>query len=262
MVPKTGSSTLHALAGCPNYMQNADGSRLPMKERHVWMHSQPYRPCSLATLRDPCERISSIFRHLKERYPQRSTTQHYCKYLTLNGTPGTPACTTHWLHNATNISTFVELLAEHWSEILHHKLQDESSSKRHMVIAMPQHLWIGQYSRIVCTPQLTSDMPLLARELGGCAKEEAAEGRGGSMSCACVANVTAQAAKGTAGERNIGPQGQLQAHDWRGRHYDYAPWPPEQLALSTEGCAQTRALYKRDTQLWAKLCLPSAAVGA
>ena len=84
-----------------------------MKERHVWMHSQPYRPCSLATLRDPCERISSIFRHLKERYPQRSTTQHYCKYLTLNGTPGTPACTTHWLHNAINISTFVALLAEH-----------------------------------------------------------------------------------------------------------------------------------------------------
>ena len=139
MVPKTGSRSLLALANCPGYVRyrttrKANGRKPPNK---VWFHNMAYRDCSIATLRDPCERAVSIFRHLKERYPVSQAEPKYCKFN------ATPACPQHWLHNATTVDDFVSLLATHWAEIAAHPITDTYSSKRHLVVALPQYRWIG-----------------------------------------------------------------------------------------------------------------------
>ena len=252
MVPKTGSRSLHLLAQCPGYVQyQRTRQNKTLADRQgtpnvVWMHSMAYRPCSIATLRDPCERIGSRFRHLKERYPPQRASQHWCKYSS------TPACTTHWLHNATNLDSFVQLLGQHWPEIRDHNHMHEFSTKRHLVIAMPQSLWIGGWSRILCTPRITSELAPLARDIGACGTLDAPD-------CSCVsAKVTnrtdGRTATGTSDSRVGSAAGQRMGIDFSGRSYSYSQIDPEALALSPKRCAQTRQLYAGDAQLWTKLC--------
>ena len=240
MVPKTGSRALNTLAFCPRYRELANLTRAKLLDNRVHMHSQLYIDCSLATLRDPCERLVSIFRHLKERYSPSRASSHWCRFRS------TPACSTHWIHNASTVVKFVPLLRDNWAEIIGHSTKDEYSTKRHLIVAMPQYLWIGPLSRIICSQRLQQELPKLARTFGGCDPD----------SCDCV-DVKAPAANQTSpsGCTSINPvTGRLQGFDYGGRRYDLEALRPEELAHTDESCAQTRALYARDERLWRRSC--------
>ena len=250
MVPKTGSRSLIALGKCPSYRHSHSQGR-------IHLHKTTYMPCTLATLREPCERVVSIFRHLKERYPKERTNDKYCMFHET-----TPACSKHWLHKADNVSAFVSLLEAHWSQLLHHCMTDMISSRRHILVAMPQHIWIGKYSRVTCTSELTAQMPNLVEEFGGCPRDN------GTHPCACKAEVanafanesrkgsvkdaTAQTQRGIAGDKI--ELEETMVFDWAARRYPFKQMRPEQLAISPSVCEQTRALYQQDAQLWKTLC--------
>jgi hypothetical protein len=87
MVPKTGSRSLTEMQLCPRYV-------VARKERRVHLHATTYLPCSLVSLREPCDRFRSIFRHLFELYHRRTDPQ-YCNYISQS-----PSCPTHWFHRA------------------------------------------------------------------------------------------------------------------------------------------------------------------
>ena len=245
MVPKTGSRALHTLAYCPRYLELANLTRAKLLNQTILvrshMHIQLYTKCSLATLRDPCERLVSIFRHLKERYSPSRSSSRWCKFTS------TPACSTHWLHNASTVVKFVPLLRDNWGEIINHSTKDEFSTKRHLIVAMPQYLWIGPLSRVICSPRLQQELPSLAQTFGGCDPE----------ACDCVDVKAPAAANQTSpsGVTSINPYtGRLQGFDYGGRMYDLEALRPEDLAHTDESCAQTRGLYARDEQLWRRSC--------
>jgi hypothetical protein len=254
MVPKTGSRTLIQLGMCPRYQD----WRNPHRRDRIHFHSEGYLPCSIATLREPCERIVSVYKHMYELYHRR-TVQSYCMYRP------TPVCTTHWFHRATHVDEFVSLLRENWEEVLGHAMHDVRGSARHMIVNMPQYLWFGRLSHVVCTPQLDAAMPVLAARYG-CAKPCAqssstrAWASDGQFSgcalagrCMCGEQLTnlSSSSKSTASAHAA-------AKDWSGK-----PTPVRatdaQTNLSRAACSAVRELYARDTELWRHACARKAA---
>ena len=231
MVPKTGSRTLIKLNECPRYHRRG----------LIHLHATAYVPCSLATLREPCERVVSVFKHLYELYHGR-TMSKYCAHA---ASPS-PVCPAHWFHRAAHVDDFVDLLAANWDEVLGHDMRNVVNSARHRVVAMPQYLWIGRLSHVVCTPRLADELPALARR-HGCAHNATA--------CACVDAVT----NASAAPR---PAGLGAAHDvpvdWRGRSTN-ASAGEAMTNLSHRSCAATRQLYARDAHLWRALCAQHSA---
>ena len=237
MNPKTGSRTLGALAHCPVYFARKDPAHLKRKDREYFFHyhSMLYQPCTLATLREPCDRVVSIFDHLSELYHNRAGRQ-MCKY------PFSPACPSHWLHNATSVDRFVTLLAEReiWEEVVGHDTNDTSSSRRHLVVALPQYLWLGNASRVVCTPRLSAEFVRLAVEYGGCASNASA--------CDCIAK--AQQTSNSSSNARGDSHKDFAGHEIK----NYRPHTKEERTLSRAGCALARQVYWRDAQLWDAMC--------
>ena len=124
-------------------------------------HTQLYMPCSFVTLREPCSRVVSSYAHLRHVYPTRG--------------PGT----------AKTVNEYVVALQAHWSEILNRKITTWPAKDRHLVLAMPQHLWIGKASKVLCTDRLDELLPATLRGMG----------------CRAVPNSTA-VVKGVAGTAN------------------------------------------------------------
>ena len=198
MVPKTGSSLT---ADFIKISGVASGPSSRCNGRIQWhFHPTLYTPCSLATLREPCSRIISIYAHLRERYPKS------------------------WPGTAKTVNEFVVALHKHWREIHNRKISNWPAPDRHLVVAMPQYLWIGNASKVVCTERLDELLPATLREMG----------------CAAVPNSTASV-KGVAGTTNLytSKSDQLSA---------------KQANLSTASCIAVRKLYWQDWFLYQRQC--------
>ena len=133
-VPKTGSSFLAALLKfsdcCGKIRYN--------------FHNSLYKPCSLATLREPCERVLSSYAHLRTVYP------------------------THWPGLAKTADEFVIQLEAHWSQISSHNVKATSGHQHHLILAVPQYWYIGNGTRVICTERLDEELPDVFRSLGCC----------------------------------------------------------------------------------------------
>jgi hypothetical protein len=227
MVPKAGSRTLVKLGNCTRYQEERAKHR-----PRIHLHGVAYQPCTIASLREPCERAVSIFKHMYELYHGRAKRE-YCTYA------ATPVCTTHWFHRATHVDEFAALLRDNFEEVLAHNMNDLRSSKRHRVVVMPQYLWLGGLSHVVCTPRLDEELPALASRFG-CVN---------GTKCACAEQfATALGARSEA----VGSAHDV-AVDWAGHRTQHKA-APAQLNLSQAGCAVIRDVYARDTELWQQLC--------
>ena len=247
MVPKTGSTLLTA-AFSRSAKCNTSG------RFHTNFHTQEYTPCSVATLRDPCERIVSQFEHLKNAYHASSSHGYHDDPLhcvapaprplegidmsrppppisVANGTRAPwlygPHCRSHWLHRTNKVDAFVQQLQLHWaSEILAVTPKKATSPGpiRHMVIALPQSLWLGNSSLIICNKRITSDLPRVANLFG------------------CHVNLTlAQALSDTKHSVHLNVSGRTWPSNLR---------PPDWRNLSAEGCRDVRKLYAEDARLY------------
>ena len=199
MVPKTGSS-LTADFITRSGVSSGPSSRC--NGRIQWhFHPTLYIPCSLATLREPCSRVTSIYAHLRERYPKS------------------------WPGTAKTVNEFVVALHANWEEIHNRKISNWPAPDRHLVVAMPQYLWIGNASKVVCTERLDELLPATLREMG----------------CAAVPNSTASV-KGVAGTGNV--------HTAKSDQLSV-----KQANLSTASCTAVRKLYWQDWFLYQRQCL-------
>ena len=137
MVPKTGSEFLHfnMKKACPS-----------TPRANTRFHTQLYSQCSVASLRDPCERLHSIFAHLKNKYPNKSMG-------------------VEWIDNAHSVDEFAVAVRDHWSEVRNHNTRDARSKRRDLILLQPQYLWIGDLSYIVCQNRLFADILRFATEL-------------------------------------------------------------------------------------------------
>ena len=191
MVPKTGSSLLtefFKLCDCCGTV-------------HWHMHGMLYTPCSLVTLREPCSRAVATYAHLRLVY------------------------SSHWPGLAADVNEYVMELERHWSKIVHHHAKDTSGMSHHLVLAMPQYLWVGNASRVLCSSDLNQSLPSAFRSLG----------------CCRVPNSTAQAnalhrvREGTKLSRTLNAS---------------------QANMSSASCAAVRRLYWQDDLLYRRLCNP------
>lgn len=247
MVPKAGSSVMAAAfsQGC----YTSRGNRTS-KTVNVRFHNHLYTPCSIASLREPCERVVSAFAHLKASYLAYSALKH-CDAppgaSTSNGTSDAtvsshgPRCRDHWLHRTHTVEAFVTALGAHWdSEILAYdpSAADLRLTRRHMVVALPQALWIGRTSLILCSRNLTAHMLLASRRL-----------RCHGLTPALLERV----------QRDY--DGAHRANASRAGSRDSATWPMESRVpgwdrLSEAGCRAVRRLYSTDARLWEAHCGP------
>lgn len=208
MVPKSGSSYL------TDFLKVTQKFHCTPKCRINWnFHNVLYTPCSLATLREPCSRIRSIYSHLREEYPHT------------------------WLDQP-DINAFVAALKANWHTITSHKIVTQGRSKN-LVLAMPQYLWIGNASRVVCTERMDAELP----------------GFFGSIGCCQVPNASFVKA-------NIQKAAHGRHHDWNfGRSALTAKsykLNSTQGELSSASCHIVRELYWQDDLLYRKLCSTSS----
>lgn len=256
MVPKTGSSVLTAAfaQGC----RVTKGNQTITTAR-IRFHNTLYVPCSVATLREPCERIVSQFEHLKARYsnPSVQGARHGCvpeptpQAWTPTGEPHNnaamnrtrapgygPQCREHWLHRTPNVSVFISQLRARWrSEVLPLDASNLGAhSTRHMIVLIPQHRWLGNGSLVVCSSQLSAQALTLARRL----------------SCHGLTRTVMQNVQRAYDEtrHQTNTSGSLTPE---------ALWPlssrmPGWNLLDQEDCRTVRELYAEDTRWWTEQC--------
>ena len=211
-VPKTGGSLMSEFI--TRFRPNPD--RLYCNGRvQLHDHTQLYMPCSFATLREPCSRVVSSYAHLRHVY---NKTRGLGKFV-------------RQICQAKTVNEYVVALHAHWREIFNRNITTWPARDRHLVLAMPQHLWIGNASKVICTDRLDELLPATLRGMG----------------CHAVPNSTT-VVKGVAGSGNkyTAMSGKLSA---------------EQANLSTASCAAVRKLYRQDWFLYQRQCLggpPSA----
>lgn len=192
MVPKAGSSFASTIFEASDCCQRV---------RHHF-HDSLYRPCSIVTLREPCRRAVSAFAHLSAPKVLKPT---------------------EWPQLARNADEYVSSLATNWvrQAFVARKITFISQN-RHYVVAMPQHLWIGNASKVICTDDLDEDLlPVLRR--AGC----------------CQVPKNATFARANKRVKVTAVTGRLQA---------------SAANLSSESCQLVRRLYAKDYELWQRLC--------
>ena len=165
-VPSTGSTSFlfRMNAACRDSF--ATSGRLV---EPLWDHQAPSsatcHEASISTLQDPCKRIVTVYAALSDAFnPSGSICQR---------SPDT--CRTHWIHSVGNVDGFVRALEGNWAAIMgvgSLSLTRHSSKARfpiltkHLIIAVPQSLYIGNFSLVVCTPCMDVRLPSFARDLG------------------------------------------------------------------------------------------------
>lgn len=224
-------------------------------------HAYTYRPCSIVSLRDPCERVVSQFVHIKESYGRGimgenaggdhgpckepelkafagdgNDGEHWNDKHRVNHTLYAPHCTNHWLHRVHTVEQFVEQLQMRWkSEIINLTPRDSAHRIRHMLVNLPQFWWIGKGSLIMCTPTLTRDLPRYAELLN----------------CSSLATQLHDAQV----EANWNHQAHINASH---NAYPLAHRRPGWDTMSAETCRVVRTLYAKDAALWDANCAASS----
>lgn len=164
LVPKTGSTSL-------NEMVNVACKRLEPPRIRVWyahevVPSDTCQTASVAFLRDPCERLPSMYRHFEILWGLHRNVK-------LNR---------HWVQQAPNADVFVSLLRTHWHEVMGNKVLPfvvnngtttpnvgrsfQSSAQKHDVTLMPQALWIGNMTVALCVTRFEEEVSALFSAVG------------------------------------------------------------------------------------------------
>ena len=182
-------------------------------------HYRFYEPCSIAQLREPCDRAVSVFRHLKCMYSlwRPSALQHgtmWCKRDIVTR----KRCENHWIHGVASADAFALALRDRWPSLL--SLEHVDLFERHLIVAMPQSMYIGPRSWVLCTHRLETDLPDLARVICPSRLENI-------RSVPHVSHNLQQCEKSV--------------------KWDHTP-------LSEAGCAIIRGLYRQDYVLWQRHC--------
>ena len=158
-VPKTGST--HFLFGLRSACNT---SFVDLLWDHQAIAADGCSRTSLATLREPCERLWSSYRHLKQAMTPSYSNTH-CRY-----TP--QRCAGHWVHGVTSADELVQEVRSRWREILGYPLSLSRRTgswargfSKHEVVLLPQALWLGNFSAVVCTPNIDLALPRLASAL-------------------------------------------------------------------------------------------------
>ena len=180
----------------------------------LWAHEvRPADTCdglSVTVIREPCERLVSQYRHFEILWGLKLKS--------------------HWVRHAPDADAFVGLLRQHWSTIYANPLLPFANTsdgslprnylttgrEKHDVTLLPQALWVGNYTYVICLPQLASAMPALTA----------------SLRCRRRADFNRYA------NHEVDPS---QAG---GRKY----------TLSPGGCTATRELFRADAELWDRHC--------
>ena len=120
---------------------------------------------SVAILRDPCDRLVSMYRHFEILWG-----------LKLHS---------HWVRNAPDADAFVAQLRAHWSDVLGNGALPITphfngstwarppipksfwtSARKHDAVLMPQKFWVGNYTRVLCLNRFDEDLAAFFGELG------------------------------------------------------------------------------------------------
>ena len=147
MAPKTGSEFLISSmkSACPSNPHAA-----------TKFHTKLYRPCSVVSLRDPCERLHSTFAHLINKYPSNNSCH----------SGGVFTCPTHWINHVQSVDEFAYAVRDHWDTIRAHDTRDmRSKQRKDYILLQPQHIWVGNLSYVTCQNRLSDDVLALTTAL-------------------------------------------------------------------------------------------------
>lgn len=251
MVPKNGCETTARFFDIKDRCEPSKRRWVPNNIKAIDFgagrsHWRFYTNCSIAIVREPCSRVASIYRHLKCMYSKHASyaREEASNFQTPDGyaslysrRPVRQSCTCvrptcrrppwchrgyhqlcrqHWIHTTNSIDDFVLALRDRWADVL--DLRRRHYFDRHLTIALPQSMYIGPRSWVLCTEHLSSDLPVVARELCPPAINRTVARLGHHLqSCSSIYNVS-------------------------------------RTALSAKGCSLVRQLYKHDYVLWQRHC--------
>ena len=160
-VPKAGSTSFTDMIASACGKSHASLSTL-------WAHEvRPADTCagqSVTVIREPCERLVSQYRHFEILWGLKLKS--------------------HWVRHAPDADAFVGLLRQHWSEIYGNRLLPFSNisdgslprnylttgREKHDVTLLPQALWVGNFTYVICLDRLAEAMPTFM-EAAGCRKK-------------------------------------------------------------------------------------------
>ena len=210
---------------------------------------------TLATLREPCDRFVSIYRQFESTYASDNALCSYYAGL----------CRKHWLRKAKNVSDFFYLTRARWISILgapSATLTDQHAGRgvddklylpaKYSIHAMPQSLWIGNFTVVLCVTDGTGERMVGNMWRHGGLRDEVVhvrhelKCRGKPSSLLLVGNTSGH---------------MFNAHKPRSSpvrdHADEAATggveEASRYTLSPAVCADIRALYDKDTALWETL---------
>ena len=147
MAPKTGSE----------FLISSMKSACPSNPRaNTKFHTKLYRPCSVVSLREPCERLHSTFAHLINKYPSNNSCH----------SGGVFTCPTHWINHVQSVDDFAYAVRDHWDTIRAHDTRDmHSKQRKDYILLQPQHIWVGNLSYVTCQNRLSDDVLALTTAL-------------------------------------------------------------------------------------------------
>ena len=233
MVPKTGCESTIAYFDIGRSCDDRRDTPIDFggQRRSHWRF---YTPCSIANLREPCERIQSAFRHLHCMYSPFSIWCAKPKYR--------KRCGAHWIHRIRTVDAFAQVLLEQKSSLF--SLRNATYFDRHITVTLPQSMYIGEQSWVLCTAQLQTELPALARVICPPAlntlKTRCPPGTRVNGSRICVLP-----------DKRV-PNYTHHLHKSCASHLTNISW-----VLTERGRAAVRLAYPHDHALWHRLCSSS-----
>ena len=163
LVPKTGSTSLNELV--KTACKRPETPHIRVWGSHEVVPSDTCQTASVAMLRNPCERLPSMYRHFE----------------ILWGLHRNARLNRHWVQQAPNADVFVSLLRTHWHEVMGNKMLPfvvnngttpnvgrsfQSSAQKHDVTLMPQALWFGNMTVALCVTRFEEEVSDLFSAVG------------------------------------------------------------------------------------------------
>jgi hypothetical protein len=163
LVPKTGSTSMGEMVKVA--CKRLEAPHIRVWSSHEVVPSDTCHTASVAMLRDPCERLPSMYRHFEILWSLHRNAR-------LNR---------HWVQQAPNADVFVSLLRTHWQEVMGNKILPFVvnngtvpkvgssfwlSAQKHDVTLMPQALWIGNLTVVLCVTRFEEEVSALFSAVG------------------------------------------------------------------------------------------------